>query len=182
MKKLIVKSALQDVPALEEQLALIDMKFSPEVWQHERIYVPRDFQPGQNMPRLMLRTEVVAPNQPANYYLLLKRHIEDSGVDWINVTPVGNYTETSGMIHQLGFRKMAEMSRQRRALWIDKQTVLYLDKIEGLDGHYLKLEAEIGEQEAVEAVWRDLLNMLMMLGQESFTMQTYAELLSGANA
>lgn len=180
MKKLIVKSALRDLAMLEELLGNIGMEFSPVVWQHERIYVPHDFRTGMNLPRMMLRTEVVATNQPANYYLLLKRHIEDSGVDWINVTPIGNYTEASGMIHQLGFRKMAEMSRQRRALWIEEKTVMYLDKVEGLDDYYLKLEAEVGENDAVEAVWQDLLSLLAMMGQESFTMQTYAELLAAS--
>lgn len=178
MKKLIVKSALQDLAMLEELLGNIGMEFSSVVWQHERIYVPHDFRSGMNLPRMMLRTEVVATNQPANYYLLLKRHIEDSGVDWINVTPIGNYTEASGMVHQLGFRKMAEMSRQRRALWIEEKTVMYLDKVEGLDDYYLKLEAEVGDNDSVEAVWRDLLSLLAMIGQESFTMQTYAELLA----
>lgn len=178
MKKLIVKSALQDLAMLEELLGNIGMEFSSVVWQHERIYVPHDFRSGMNLPRMMLRTEVVATNQPANYYLLLKRHIEDSGVDWINVTPIENYTEASGMVHQLGFRKMAEMSRQRRALWIEEKTVMYLDKVEGLDDYYLKLEAEVGDNDSVEAVWRDLLSLLAMIGQESFTMQTYAELLA----
>ena len=82
------------------------------------------------------------------------------------------------MVHQLGFRKMAEMSRQRRALWIEEKTVMYLDKVEGLDDYYLKLEAEVGDNDSVEAVWRDLLSLLAMIGQESFTMQTYAELLA----
>lgn len=178
MKKLIVKSALRSLPALEEQLGNIGMEFSPVVWQHERIYVPHDFKPKMNLPRMMMRTEVVATDQPANYYLYLKRHIEDSGVDWVHATPIGNYTEMSGIIHQLGFRKMAEMSRQRRALWIDRQTVIYLDKVEGLEDYYLKIEAELGDDDSVEALWKDLLNMLAMLGQESFTMQTYAELLA----
>ena len=71
MKKLIVKSALQDLAMLEELLGNIGMEFSSVVWQHERIYVPHDFRSGMNLPRMMLRTEVVATNQPANYYLLL---------------------------------------------------------------------------------------------------------------
>lgn len=178
MKKLIVKSQLPDRSALDEQLASIGMELSPVIWQHERVYLPNDYRPAMNFPRLVMRTEVRATDQPAVYSMYLKRHIEDSGVDWVNFTEVKDYTEASGIVHQLGFRKVAEISRQRQELWLDDKTVIYVDKVEGIDNYYLKIEAELSEDESVDLLRRDLFNILNMLGQTTFTMQAYFDLLS----
>ncbi len=177
MKKLIVKSQLRDREALDQQLANIGMELSPVIWQHERVYLPHDYRPAMNYPRLVMRTEVRATNQPAIYSMYLKRHIEDSGVDWLNYTEVKDYTEASGMIHQLGFRKVAEVSRQRQELWLDDKMVIYVDKVEGLDNYYIKLEAELMEGESVDMLRRDLFGILQMLGQETFIMQAYFDLM-----
>lgn len=179
MKKLILKSQVADVAKLEQKLANIGSEFSAAVWQHERIYWPSDFKPGMNQPRMILRTEVTEADQPANYRLFLKRHIEDSGVDWTNSTQVADYTEATGIIHQLGFRKAAEISRQRRELRLDAQTVLYLDTIEGVDGSFLKIEIKVLKDESVEAVRAVLFSTLRLLGLETFVTQTYAEMLNG---
>lgn len=176
MKKLIVKSQLANLRKFEQQMAGMGMEFSPVIWQHERIYLPHDYRPEMNFPRLVMRTEVIATNQPAVYAMYLKRHIEDSGVDWVNYTQVKDYTEASGIIHQLGFRKVAEVSRQRRELALDEKIRLYLDKVEGLNEDFLKIEAELREGEAVDAMRYDLFNVLKMLGQTTFTMQPYFEL------
>lgn len=178
MKKLIVKSQLPDRVAFDRQLANIGMELSPVIWQHERVYLPSDYRPAMNFPRLVMRTEVRTTEQPAIYSMYLKRHIEDSGVDWVNFTEVKNYTEATGIIHQLGFRKVAEVSRQRQELWLDDKTVIYLDKVEGLDGYFLKLEAELIDDEPIDLLRRDLFNILHMLGQETFVMQTYFSLFS----
>lgn len=180
MKKLIVKSQLADYEALIKRLTDLGMELSPVIWQHERVYLPSDYKPEMNFPRLVMRTEVRATDQPAIYAMYLKRHIEDSGVDWVNFTEVKDYTEASGIIHQLGFRKVAEISRQRRELWLDDKTVIYLDKVEGLDSYYLKVEAELIEGEPVDLLRRDLFGMLQVLGQTSFTMETYFNLVAGA--
>lgn len=176
MKKLIVKSQLADVKAFEQQMADMGMEFSSLVWQHERVYLPHDYRPEMNFPRLVMRTEVVSTDQPAVYAMYLKRHIEDSGVDWVNYTQVKDYTEAAGIIHQLGFRKVAELSRQRRELALDEKFRLYLDQVEGIRGTFLKIETELGEGESVDALRYDLFNILMMLGQTTFTMQPYFEL------
>ncbi len=178
MKKLIVKSQLPDRTALDQQLEGIGMELSPVIWQHERVYLPHDFKPNMNYPRLVMRTEVRATDQSAVYSLYLKRHIEDSGIDWMNFTNVTDYTEASGIVHQLGFRKAAEISRQRQELWLDDKTVLYVDKVEGLNNYYMKLEAELSEGEPVDLLRNDLFNILRMLGQETFTMQAYFDLFS----
>lgn len=179
MKKVVLKSQVKNLAKLEKKLASIGSEFSPAVWQHERIYWLSDFKPGTNQPRMILRTEVVQPDQPAQYYLILKRHIEDSGVDWVNSTRVGDYTEATGIVHQLGFRKAAEVSRQRRELRLDARTVIFLDTIEGVEGSFLKLEIELLGKESVESTQAVLFDTLRLLGLDTFLMQTYAEMLNG---
>lgn len=179
MKKLIVKSQLTEREKLDKQLADVGMELSPVIWQHERVYLPHDFRPNMNFPRLVMRTEVRATDQPAIYAMYLKRHIEDSGIDWMNFTEVKDYTEATGIIHQLGFRKVAEVSRQRQELWLDDKTVIYLDKVDGLQNYYLKIEADLMEEDSVEALRGELFGILRMLGQETFMMQGYYALVSG---
>ncbi len=176
MKKLIVKSRLLDENRFTTQIADIGRELTPVIWQHERVYVPHDYREGQNLPRLITRTEVRDTNMPAIYSLHLKRHIEDSGLDWVNVTKVSDYNETSGIIHQLGFQKVAEISRQRRELMLDERTVIYLDRVEGLNEAFLKIEADLEEGEPIDALRQDLFKILEMLGQKTFVMETYANL------
>ncbi len=177
MKKLIIKSQLPDLGALEKQLTNVGMELSPIIWQHERVYVPHDYQPNMNFPRMVMRTEVRTTDQPAIYSMYLKRHIEDSGIDWVNFTEVKDYTEATGIIHQLGFRKVAEISRQRRQLWLDDHTVIYVDKVEGIEPYYLKIEADLINDEPVELLRQDIFNILKMFALPTFTMQTYFNLL-----
>ncbi len=178
MKKLIIKCQLIDRADFERRAAEIGLEFGPTIWQHERIYVPSDYRPNMNHPRMILRTEVRQTNQPANYTMFLKRHIEDSGVDIVHKTAVGDYTEATEMIHQLGFRKAAEVSRQRQELALDEHTKMCLDIVEGLAGSFLKIEAELAENVAVEALRREVFRTLELFGQETFIMQTYADLMT----
>lgn len=178
MKKLIVKTQLADPERFNNRAERIGLEFSPTIWQHERIYVANDYRRGTNQPRLVLRTEVRSTDQPAQYYLYLKRHIEDSGVDVVNFTPVGDYTEATGIVHQLGFRKIAEISRQRREKILDAQTALYLDIVEGLSGTFLKAEAGLEDGVPVEALRKELFRTLELFGQKTFVLQTYADLMT----
>lgn len=181
MKMLIVKSRLLDEANFYAQIAGIGEEMSPVIWQHERVYVPHNYREGQNLPRMITRTEVRNTNAPAVYSLHLKRHIEDSGIDWVNMTMVSDYNETSGIIHQLGFQKIAEISRQRRELRLDERTILYLDQVEGIATPYLKIEARLEEGEPVDALRGDLFKILEMLGQKTFVMETYAKLAGRGN-
>lgn len=162
----------------EQKLSRMGYEFSLVVWQHERVYLPSDFRPNMNYPRLVMRTEVRATEQPATYTMFLKRHIEDSGVDVIHDTRVENYTEATAMIHQLGFRKAAEISRRRQETRLDDKTVLYIDEVDGIIGVFLKIEAEVVEGEAVDALRRDLFGLLRALGQDRFLMQAYYNLMN----
>ncbi len=177
MKKIIVKTWLADRRELDYRLANAGLQFEGGIWMHERVYLPHDYRPGTNMPRLVMRTEVRDLSEPASYAMYLKRHIEDSGVDWVNFTPVGDYTEASGIIHQLGFRKKAEVSRRRQEIVMDNHTVMYLDQVEGSEGFFLKIEAELVEGESVEALQKGLYRTLGRLGAKTFIVQTYADLL-----
>jgi len=182
MKKLIVKSRLLDEENFKAQIRDTGQELSPVIWQHERVYVPHDYREGQNLPRMITRTEVRDTNMPAVYSLFLKRHIEDSGVDWVNKTEVSDYNETSGIIHQLGFQKVAEISRQRQEVRLDERTAIYLDHVEGLNGAFLKIEADLDEEEPIDALRGDLFKILSMLGQKTFVMETYANLVAHNNA
>lgn len=178
MKKLIVKGLIENPTFFEGQVRSARLLFEPAIWQHERVYVPRDYRAGTNAPRLVMRTEILTTEEPARYYMYLKRHIEDSGVDIVNLTAVGDYTEASAIIHQLGFKKLAEVSRKRQELQLDARTVIYRDTIEGLDGEFLKLEFILDDDASVEAARRELFTTLKLFGQKTFLLQTYADLLN----
>ena len=98
MKKIIVKCKLASREGFVDKLSDIEMEFSPIYWQHDRVYVPKGYKRGINMPRLLMRTEMKAVDKPAKYYLILKRHIEDSGVDVVDETVVKDYTEMVNII------------------------------------------------------------------------------------
>ena len=75
MKKVIVKCKLSGRDRFEQKLAEIDLDFSPIYWQHDRVYLPRGYKRGMNLPRLIMRTEMKAVDRPPKYFLLLRRHI-----------------------------------------------------------------------------------------------------------
>lgn len=177
MKKLIVKTKLKDRKKFFRQVEAIGLELTPVIWQHERIYWPAEYKPHRNYPRLVMRTEVVTTEQPAKYYLYLKRHIEDSGVDVMNFTPVGDYTEATGIVHQLGFRKVAEVSRQRQQVELDAKTRIYVDTVEGVPGTFVKIEAELDEDTPVGALRKEVEKIMGLFGQDEFVEKTYAELL-----
>ena len=116
MKKIIVKCKLDDPTRFEDKITKINMDFSPVFWLHDRVYAPKEYKRGMNFPRLVMRTEVRATDKPAEYSLILRRHIEDSRVDVIENTIIKNYEEMVKIIFQLGFKQIAEVSRQRQEL------------------------------------------------------------------
>ncbi len=74
---------------------------------------------------------------------------------------------------------MAEISRRRRELRLDEQTVFNLDTVEGLIGTFLKIEVGIGNMIlSVDAARKEVFRTLDLLGQETFIMQTYADLMT----
>ena len=165
MKRAIVKCKLKSRDDFVEKLAEIDMEFGPVYWIHDRIYVPRNYKKNSNYPRLLLRTEMKAVDRPPRYELILRRHIEDSGVDVVDRTVIKDYTEAANIVMQLGFELKAEVIRRRQEIIMNEGTQLYLDKVDGLAGTYAKLEADLDEKDKPADVIDDLINTFKVLGQ-----------------
>lgn len=176
MKKVILKCKLKNHDAFEQKLSDIDLDFSPIYWQHDRIYVPRNYKPKSNYPRLIMRTEMKAVDRPAKYYFILKRHIEDSGVDVVEKTPVTDYEKLVNIILQLGFKPGAEISRRRQELDMGEGTLIYLDKIDNSPGYYAKIETELTPEDSVADAKADLEKTFATLGESNFVNSAYFEI------
>jgi adenylate cyclase class IV len=175
MKKIIVKCRIDSRDQFEDKLSEIDLDFSPIYWQHDRVYVPRGYKAGANYPRLVMTTEVKAVDRPANYTLVLRRHIEDSGIDVVEETPVKDYAGMVNIIMQLGFKQLSEFSMRRQEIRIDEKTVLYLDSIDNEKWYYVKLETEVTDDSSIEETKRELLKTLESLGASDVIRYSYGE-------
>ena len=178
MKKAIVKTKVADRSILDEKMRELNLEFGEVIWQHDRVYLPRGYRPNMNLPRMIMRTEMTAVDKPAKYYLTLKRHISDSGIDIVDQTRVSDYVEAVNMIHQLGFGSAIEVSRRRQVLRISETAVMYLDEIEKVPGYYLKIETKIEDHEKVGEVMNDLKRTLRLFGQDErgIVQDTYSDL------
>ena len=74
MRKVIVKCKLKNHDEFKKKLTDIDFKFSDTYWQHDRVYVPRNYKPHANFPRLVMRTEMKAVDKPAKYRYCRRNH------------------------------------------------------------------------------------------------------------
>ncbi|MBQ6355278.1 CYTH domain-containing protein [Candidatus Saccharibacteria bacterium] len=179
MKRAIIKTKVKNKEELDRRMKEISLEFEPVMWQHDRVYLPRGYRPNMNMPRMIMRTEMKSVEQPPKYILILKRHIADSGVDVVNQTQVNDYVETVNLIHQLGFGNAAEVSRRRQVLRIGDDAVMYLDKVDRVPGHYLKIETKLKDDDKVSEVMDDLKRTLKLFSQDekTITNDTYFDLL-----
>ena len=178
MRKVVAKVRLGSRAEFMRMLGDIGMDFTEVFYEYDRVYVPRGYKRGANYPRLLLRTEMKAVDKPAKYFLILRRHIEDSGVDVVNMTGVKDYTEAVRIVQQLGFEASGEVSRQRQELVMGDSVKIYLDKVEGLSGYWAKIESALEEGESVADAREDLLKTFEVLGEKrgQVVEQTYAEL------
>ena len=177
MKKVILKCKLQNRDKFEDKLSDIDLDFGAIYWQHDRIYVPRGYKKGMNFPRLVMRTEMRAIDEPPKYSLILRRHIEDSGVDIVEETPVTDYANMVNIIFQLGFKQVAEVSRRRQDLVMGEGNTIYIDEVDGRDGEaYAKIESELGPDDSAMEAKEDLRKTFKTLGESDFIESTYFEL------
>ena len=168
MKKVILKCKLANRDNFEDKLNEIDLDFSAMYWQHDRVYVPRGYKRSMNLPRLVMRTEMKAVDEPPKYSLILKRHIEDSGVDIVETTPVEDYANTVNIILQLGFKPAAEVSRRRQELMMGPGTKIYLDEIDGRPGEsYAKIESDLTTTDSILEAKEDLKKTFSTLGEET---------------
>ena len=176
MKRVILKCKLKNRDSFEDKLNDIDLDFSPVYWQHDRIYVPKNYKPHSNFPRLIMRTEMKAVDKPAKYYFILKRHIEDSSVDITEETEIKDYEKVVNIILQLGFKLEKEISRRRQTLKMGEGTYIHLDKIDTLPGYYAKIESDLTEQDSVTEARQDLKKTFETLGESNFVESAYFEL------
>lgn len=176
MKKAIVKCKLKNHEEFMQKLSEIDFNFSPVYWQHDRIYVPRNYKPHANFPRLIMRTEMRSVDKPAKYYFILKRHIEDSGVDVAEEVAVKDYETMVNVILQLGFKPTAEVSRRRQDLKMGEGNFIFLDKVEGKPGYYAKIESNLTPTDSIIAAKEDLKKTFQTLGETNFVENAYFEL------
>lgn len=176
MKKVILKCQLSSSDKFEKKLSDIDLDFSPIYWQHDRVYVPRNYKRGMNLPRLIVRTNMKAVDVSPEYLLILKRHIEDSGVDVVEETDIKDYASVVNIILQLGFKLAAEVSRRRQELKMGEGTYIYLDKIDNQPGYYAKIESDLSAEDSVTAAREDLKKTFETLGESNFVDKSYFEL------
>lgn len=176
MKKVILKCKLKNRDSFEDKLSEIDLDFSPIFWQHDRVYTPKNYKPHANFPRLVMRTEMTAVDKPAKYYFILKRHIEDSGVDIVETTKITDYEKLVNIILQLGFKLTREVSRRRQSLKMGEGTYIYLDKIDNLPGYYAKIESVISDKDSVVEAKLDLQKTFETLGESNFVYDAYSEI------
>ena len=120
-----------------------------------------------------------AVDKPAKYKMILKRHIEDSGVDVVDETEVKDYAEGVNIIHQLGFKKINEVSRRRQEIDMGDGTKLYFDKVDNVAGYYAKIETKLEENDTVSDVVEDLTKTLKVLGADEIVEKAYFEQLNG---
>lgn len=178
MKQVILKVKLQDPDGFEKKLSDIDFDFSPIYWQHDRVYVPRGFKHATNLPRLTMRTEMRAIDEPAKYYLMLRRHIEDSGVDIVEKTPITDYENTVNIILQLGFKPIGESSRRRQEIDMGEGTFIYLDRVDGEEeiSSFAKIESILKEGDSPVTALADLRKTFATFGETDIVEFSYGEL------
>jgi adenylate cyclase class IV len=157
----------------------IDMKFSEAFWQHDRVFVPKGYERGKGLPKLSIRTIVKDAEKPAAYALVLRRHIENKGIDVVNFTTFKDYTEMANILHQMGFEIKYEVARQRQEMNMGDSVKVYLDKVEGLPGYYAKIETSLADGDDPEEARRDLVKTFEVLKASSRNVvdRSYGELL-----
>ena len=167
MRTIIYKSKLADRDAFEVKLSHLDYDFGPVYWQHNRVFVPKNYQNHNNYPRMILRIEMKAVDRPAKYDLICKRHIEDSGVTISHVTQVRDYAEAANILLQLGFVMQAEIPRRRQSLEINNQKE-----------DFVKIEITLDDNEKVGEGQRKLEGLLAEFGlsENERLKETYADL------
>lgn len=162
MKTVIVKAKIKNKVEFIKNIQAAGHDFGKSIFQSDRIFLPRNRQPNENFPKLLVRTEVIDPKRKPWFQLIQKRHIAAENVDLIHTTPVLNYAETAHIVQQLGFELQAEVMRSRQKLQVE-DTVFYLDDVEGL-GTYIKLEREVKKGDDPESIRRELWDVLKVLG------------------
>ena len=175
MKKIIVKVKIRNREEFEK---VVEEKtgedFSSVYWLHDRVYVPREYRRGMNYPTVTVRTEMRAVDRPAKYILRLKRHIEDSGVDIVDETGVKDYVESVEIVRQLGLELRNEVSMRRQELKTEGY-IIYIDKVEGLNGYYAKCELDVKDGDEISKRRDEMMKLLEEYGAGDVVVKSYSE-------
>ena len=178
MKKIVLKAKVKSYDDFEKNLDEIGKDLAPIIWQHDRVFVPRGYKRGMNFPKIIMRTEMKAVDRPAQYEMILRRHVEDSGIDIIESTVVKDYVDSVNIIYQLGFKNIAEVSRRRQIADLGEGIKIYLDKIDNLNGYYAKMEMVLRDEDVVAEVRDDMKKTFRDVFKiEKFVEQSYFEIL-----
>ena len=84
MKKVIVKAKIKNKVDFIKRLTDTGHDFGRVIFQNDRVFLPRGYQPSRNLPKLMIRTEIVDPKRKPWYQLIQKRHIFGINVAFLN--------------------------------------------------------------------------------------------------
>ena len=179
MRRVNINVKVDNLAEFEKRMKEIELEFEPTLYQHDRVYVPRGYKRGMSLPRLVMRTEMKTVDKPAKYKLILKRHIEDSGIEITDRSEVRDYSEIVNMIHQLGFVLASEVSRRRRRIVLGETSRIYLDKVDKLPGYYVKIETALDEDDKVSEVMEDLQRTLKLfhLSKKEISHESYFEMI-----
>ena len=93
MKKVVVKAKLHGRSKFVSMFENIDLKFSEPYWQHDRIFVTKNYHYDSDEPRVYFRTIVKDPKKPATYEIILHRHLVDQDYDLFFSTFIIFYLE-----------------------------------------------------------------------------------------
>ncbi|MBQ1373031.1 CYTH domain-containing protein [Candidatus Saccharibacteria bacterium] len=181
MKRSIVKVKLNSRIDFVTTLSEINLKFGEQFWQHDRIFVPKNYDRDKSQPRLSLRTIVKNPEKDATYALVLRRHHGREQFDVVNSTVVKDYTETAHILYQLGYELKYEVSRHRQELNMGESVKISIDKIDNLPGYYAKIESELTDADDPKVVYNDLVETFRVLKVKSKPIDmTYGELVESS--
>lgn len=182
MRLISLKVKLKGTSDLLKTLGDVDLEFGEVYYQHDRVFLPRGYEEGSGLPRMIIRT-YVPDSKDADYRLIVKRHSGGKGADIVHSTLVSDYTEMVHILHQLGFSHAGDVAKHRQELDMERGVTLYLDKIDGL-GTYLKLESRVSKDDGVEDVRADLSQILQAMGmrEEDIFVESYRSLLSKKRA
>jgi len=178
MKVIVVKAKLKSKIEFLKTLSDIDLEFGDIYYEHDRIFLPRGYEPAKNLPKMIVRTDINNVNKTPSYNLILKRHIEDQRIDIVHRTGITDYSETARLLHQIGFELFSEVTKQRQDLTMEGGIKIYVDKIDGL-GTYVKLCSTIEDGEDAGLVREDLEKTLdaLNIDDDSLVDDTYANLM-----
>lgn len=155
MRKLAIKIKVKNAVDVLAPMKAGGKVFGEEYSQFDRVFVPRGHEEVYDdfikVPQLLIRTNEI--KQQISHVMILKRSIS-SDLTYFFQTQVMDYNQTAHIVNNMGYELYAEVPKKRRKIVVGS-IIIYLDKIEGYDGWYLKLEKNLQdhESESTDEMW-----------------------------